>query len=116
MARPSDIFKWCIQETDSDGNLSRENPPPEIQLTGTLKKQPIFRPWLNQMQFNFSSWIQYFAAGENDPIGSVKLFATGTFATDALASEALGGTWVVDSTNSAFASNNYDVYRKTSLT
>jgi hypothetical protein len=116
MARPSSLFQWCIQGTDSSGNITRVDPPPEVQQTGQLEGQPVFRLWFNQMQFNFSSWLQYFASGENEPVGSVKIVIVDTFATAANASTALGGTWVVKEEDATIGSNTFDIYEKTSLT
>ena len=113
MAKPSYIFRWCEDETDSDGNLSRIQPPPEVELTGTLIRQPIFRLWNNEMQYNFSSWIQYLAE-EKELIGSVNTTLNGVFANDAEASAQWGGTWEYITTTSV-GSEFLDYYKKIAL-
>ena len=112
MAVPSYVFKWAVEETDSDGNLTRTPPPPEVELTGTLVRQPIFRLWWNEMQFNFSSWIQYLV--EKDVVGSVRSVETGTFASDSEASTQYGGTWVTAGTDT-LGGLAITVYQKTVL-
>lgn len=113
MAKPSYFFKWCEEETDVNGNLSRVPPPPEVELTGTLIRQPIFRLWWNEMQYNFSNWIQYLA-NERDVVGTVRSVETGTFASDAEAGTQWGGTWVGQGTDT-LAGVGITVYKKTAL-
>lgn len=113
MAKPSYVYKWCEEETDIDGNLSRIAPPPEVELTGTLSRQPVFRLWFNEMQYNFSNWIQYLT-NERDPVGSLQIVETGTFADDAEASSQWGGTWVTQGTDT-IGTVASTVYKKTSL-
>lgn len=113
MAKPSYVFKWCEEELDADGNLSRVAPPPEVELTGTLIRQPIFRLWWNEMQYNFSQWIQYLT-NEREIVGTINSVETGTFASDSEASEQWGGTWVTQGTDT-LGTVAITVYKKTSL-
>jgi len=112
MAEPTYIYKWAVQETDQDGNLTRTPPPPEVELTGTLIRQPIFRLWLNEMQYNFSSWIQFLVA--KDVVGTVRSVETGTFASATVASTQYGGTWVEVGTDT-LGTLAVTVYKKTVL-
>lgn len=103
---------WCEDELDADGNISRVAPPAEVQLTGTLIREPIYRLYWNEMQYNFSNWITFLS--EKDVVGTIKSVETGTFSDDSDASTQLGGTWEEQGTDT-LGTVSITVYKKTAL-
>lgn len=115
MARPTEVFKWAVLDTDGDGNPLKAFPPAEIYQTGLLKGEPWARLWHNQGFSNFSDWIQHLAGVSSDggaePIGTVKL-VNNIVSIDA--SAIWGGTWVQRGTQTTGTITS-KVFEKTAL-
>jgi hypothetical protein len=108
MARPTNpVLIWSTDVLDPNGALLKEEPPVEIQQTGTLFEQPWVRTWLNYMFNNLTEYIQFIA---DEPIGTFKM------STVQVADPTLewGGTWTEESGVSIGAATVF-TYEKTGL-
>lgn len=73
-AQPTTNFEWCIDDTDSDGNILKASPPAEIIQTGLLVGQPWARVWHNEAINNFGEFNKFIAT-EVLAVGAVLIFA-----------------------------------------
>lgn len=120
MARPEKIFKWCVLDTDVDGNPLKSYPPYEIYQTGLLPGEPVARLWYNQQVSDTSQWITFLSGNDStdggiEPLGTIKVITTAAVTGGFDPSTVWAGTWVNRGTDT-LAGVNVTIFEKTSLT
>jgi len=57
--QPIEVFKWCLDENDPNGDLLKKPPPEEIIQTGLLVGQPFARLWHNYAFNNIGGFLAF---------------------------------------------------------
>tara|TARA_R110002072_G_scaffold48683_6_gene133051 strand:+ start:277 stop:594 length:318 start_codon:yes stop_codon:yes gene_type:complete len=101
--QPSEVFVWCLDDLDPNGNLLKVAPPTELAQTGLLVGQPWARVWHNYA-FNNTGAYTKFIDEEILKVGGCVTFRT------SLAPDFTEwvGTWSV-----AYVNGDFTTYERT---